>query len=224
MFITFEGMDGSGKTTQARRTVEFLIDLGFDVLYTREPGGTPIGDQVRTILLDNMENTEMDPRTELLLFCASRAQLVAEKITPHLEGGGIVICDRYIDSTFAYQGYGHGLNLKALKNVVSFATGGLLPDLTIFLDIDPDDAIKRRAQGTLFGEDWNRLDNMELEFHRRVYKGYQELILSEPARFEKISAIGQIDEIQDRIRRMLVEWLGLPHTQLHLEKNGKHHD
>lgn len=224
MFITFEGMDGSGKTTQARRTVEFLTQRGFNVLYTREPGGTPIGDQIRAVLLDNMENTEMNPRTELLLFCSSRAQLVAETITPHLEGGGIVICDRYIDSTFAYQGYGHGLNLRALKNVVSFATGGLLPDLTIFMDIDPDEAISRRAQGTLFGEDWNRLDNMDLEFHRRVYKGYQELILSEPARFQKISAVGEIDEVQDRIRHMLVEWLGLPHKQLHIENNGNHHD
>lgn len=210
MFITFEGMDGSGKTTQARLTVEFLKSCGYDVLYTREPGGTAIGDQVRTILLDNMENTEMHARTELLLFCASRAQLVAEVITPHLENGGVVVCDRYIDSTFAYQGYGHGLNLTALKSVIQFATGGLLPDVTVFLNIDPEAALNRRAAGTLFGEAWNRLDDMEIDFHKRVYKGYRELILASPARFQEVDAIGTADQVQQRIKGILAEWLEIP--------------
>lgn len=209
MFISFEGVDGSGKTTQARQTVQFLQERGYDVLMTREPGGTPIGDQVRGILLDNMENTEMHPRTELLLFSASRAQLVTEHIMPHLEKGGIVICDRYIDSTFAYQGYGHGLNLKALRSVIDFATGGLKPDLTLFMDIDPDEALRRRAQATLFGEAWNRLDDMDLPFHRRVYKGYRELILNEPARFQSVDATADPDTIQGQIRHVLAEWLEL---------------
>jgi len=207
MFITFEGVDGSGKSTQARLTGDFLAQLGFDVLTTREPGGTPIGDQVRGILLDNMENTEMHARTELLLFCASRAQLIAEKISPHLEKGGIVLCDRYIDSTLAYQGFGHGLNLKALKNVINFATGGLLPDVTLFLDITPEQSLRRRAKGTLFGEDWNRLDDMDLSFHKKVYKGYRELILAEPARFVSINADDSPENIQESIRKTLTEWI-----------------
>ncbi|GAB4332782.1 MAG: dTMP kinase [Phototrophicales bacterium] len=210
MFITFEGMDGSGKTTQAKLTVQFLKSCGYDVLYTREPGGTTISDQIRAILLDNMENTHMHARTELLLFCASRAQLVAEVIIPHLEAGGVVVCDRYIDSTFAYQGYGHGLNLNALKSVVQFATGGLLPDVTIFLDIDPETALNRRAAGTLFGEAWNRLDDMAMEFHQRVYKGYRELLLSSPARFQEVDATGTIEQVQKRIQTLLAEWLEIP--------------
>jgi dTMP kinase len=210
MFITFEGVDGSGKTTQAQRTAAYLKQCGYDVLYTREPGGTFIGDQVRAVLLDNMENTAMHARTELLLFCASRAQLVAELINPHLERGGIVVCDRYVDSTVAYQGYGHGLNLKMLRHVLNFATGGLLPDVTLYLEITPEDALKRRAEATLFGADWNRLDDMDLEFHRRVYKGYRELLLAEPARFVEIDAIGTPVAVQGAIRKALSEWLELP--------------
>lgn len=210
MFITFEGVDGSGKSTQARLLAAYLESRGYDVLLTRDPGGTPISDQIRGILLDNMENLEMHARTELLLFCASRAQLVAEVITPHLESGGVVIADRFIDSTYAYQGYGHGLNLKALRSIINFATGGLLPDVTLFLDIDPETALRRRAEGTLFGEDWNRLDDMTLDFHRRVYKGYNELILAEPARFVKISASGSEAGIQRALRRALAEYIDLP--------------
>jgi dTMP kinase len=209
MFITFEGVDGSGKSTQARLTADYLRQCQYNVLLTREPGGTEIGDQVRTILLDNMENVDMHARTELLLFCASRAQLVEQVLVPHLEGGGVVICDRYIDSTYAYQGYGHGLNLKSLRRVVEFATGGLLPDVTLFLDITPEAALRRRASGTLFGEAWNRLDDMALEFHRRVYKGYREMILSEPARFVTVPAEGSAEAVQGDIRRALSEYLDL---------------
>ena len=157
-----------------------------------------------------VHDTEMHAHTELLLFCASRAQLVAELITPHLKRGGIVICDRYVDSTFAYQGYGHGLNLEALRNVVNFATGGLLPDVTIYLEITPKVALERRAKGMLFGETWNRLDDMAMAFHERVYKGYRELILKEPARFAEISADDTEEAIQAAIRRTLAEWLKLP--------------
>jgi dTMP kinase len=210
MFITFEGVDGSGKSTQARLTADYLRHCGHDVLLTREPGGTPIGDQIRGILLDNMDNVDMHARTELLLFCASRAQLVGQVIAPHLKAGGVVICDRYIDSTYAYQGYGHGLSLKALRQVVSFATNNLLPDVTLYLEITPEVALQRRASGTLFGEDWNRLDDKELEFHRRVYRGYRELLLQEPARFIEVGANREQHAIQADIRRALAEWLDLP--------------
>lgn len=216
MFITFEGMDGSGKTTQIRKTAAYLRECGFEVLLTREPGGTSIGDQVRGVLLkqaesgeDEMQNATMHPHTELLLFCASRAQLVAEVIRPHLERGGLVICDRYIDSTYAYQGYGHGLDLKALKSIVTFATGGLLPDLTMYLDITPEDSLKRRAAASLFGEEWNRLDDMEMAFHQRVYKGYKALMKKEPKRWARINASDSVAQVQHNIISALNEHLGL---------------
>lgn len=224
MFISFEGVDGSGKSTQAHLAADFLRQCGHDVILTREPGGTPIGDQIRAVLLDKMENTEMDARTELLLFCASRAQLVAEVITPHLKRGGIVICDRYIDSTFAYQGYGHGLNLTALRHILDFATGGLLPDLTLYLEITPEIALNRRAKGMLFGETWNRLDDMALAFHERVYRGYRELILKEPARFVEINADDKPDTIQKEIQQTLAEWLKIPDKRKSgTNKNGMNH-
>jgi len=216
MFITFEGMDGSGKTTQIRKTAAYLRECGFEVLLTREPGGTSIGDQVRGVLLkqaengeDEMQNATMHPHTELLLFCASRAQLVAEVIRPHLERGGMIICDRYIDSTYAYQGYGHGLDLKALKSIVTFATGGLLPDLTMYLDITPEDSLKRRAAASLFGEEWNRLDDMEMAFHQRVYKGYKALMKKEPKRWARINASDSVAQVQHNIISALNEHLGL---------------
>lgn len=189
MFITFEGTEGSGKTTQIKETYAALRDKGYDVLLTREPGGTPIGDQIRTILLDNLDNTEMQPRTELLLFCASRAQIVGELIRPTLGKGTIVLCDRYADSTLAYQGYGHGLPVPDLQQILQFATGGLKPNLTIYLDISPEKGLERRRRGTIFNnEDWNRLDDMEIAFHHRVYAGYQTIMKDDPERFLRINS------------------------------------
>ena len=146
MFITFEGPEGSGKTTQIPQIVQFLGEAGYTVFSTREPGGTSIGDQIRQVLLAN-KNTEMHPRSEILLFQASRAQLVEQEIQPRLERGEIVLCDRYADSTIAYQGYGHRVDLAQLRSIVDFATGGLKPDLTLLLDLDvadrPDTPPKR---------------------------------------------------------------------------------
>jgi dTMP kinase len=137
MFITFEGPDGSGKTLQMKPTVKFLRSCGHTVYPAREPGGTSIGDQVREILM-KMENTSMLPRTETLLFCAARAQLVEEVIQPHLAKGEIVLLDRYADSTLAYQGYGHQNDIDLIRKVLDFATGGLYPDLTFLFDLDPE--------------------------------------------------------------------------------------
>jgi len=188
MFITFEGTEGSGKTTQIKEVYAALKDIGYQVRLTREPGGTSIGDQIRTILLDNMNNTNMQPRAELLLFCASRAQLVGEVIRPWLAEGCIVLCDRYADSTLAYQGYGHGLPVDDLKRILQFATDGLYPDLTVYLDIAPERGIERRRRGQFNGEDWNRLDALELAFHQRVYDGYQTIIAEDQKRFMRINA------------------------------------
>lgn len=208
MFITFEGIDGSGKSTQAKLLYARLREAGYDVLLTREPGGTPIGDQIRTILLDNMDNTAMHPSAELLLFCASRAQLVNERIRPHLASGGIVLCDRYADSTLAYQGYGHGLDIKTLQQLLNFATGGLKPDITVYLELDPAIGLGRRRKARLFeSEDWNRLDDMELAFHRRVYAGYQALIAQSPRRWLPLDAQGDEASVQEALWDALVKKL-----------------
>src|SRR5258708_19578601 len=175
MFITFEGPDGSGKSTQIPLLVRHLAARTLNVIAVREPGGTSIGDQVRQVLHD-LNNDAMDPHAELLLYSASRAQLVAEVIRPQLERGGIVIWDRYADSIYAYQGYGRGLDLAALRQITEFATGGLIPDLTLFLDIDPEHGLNRRsAEG-----EWNRMDALALDFHRRVRDGYLALIAAHP--------------------------------------------
>jgi dTMP kinase len=183
VFITLEGPEGSGKTRQLPELVDFLRADGYQVLATREPGGTPIGDQIRGVLSD-LNNTAMQPRTEILLFQASRAQLVDQMILPCLKSGGIVVCDRYADSTLAYQGFGHRIDLEQLQAIVNFATQGLKPDLTLLLDIDVSEGLKRKARG---GE-WNRLDAYDLEFHERVRQGYLELARNEPWRWVIIDA------------------------------------
>ncbi len=209
MFISIEGLDGSGKTTQAQRLYDWLRLRGHDVLLTREPGGTPIGEQIRALLHD-LDNTAMQPATELLLYNASRAQLVAEELRPQLESGGIALCDRYADSTLAYQGYGHGQDLERLRGVIDAATGGLQPDVTIFLDIAPQTALERRRMASLFGEEWNRLDDFELAFHQRVYDGYQALAAAEPQRWLCVDAQRSILDVQAALRKALAERLPQP--------------
>ena len=170
MFITLEGPEGSGKTSHIPFLVEFLQAKGYTVFATREPGGTSIGEQIRDVL-HNLNNTEMHPRTETLLFQAARAQFVEEVVKPRLARGEIVLSDRYADSTLAYQGYGHQQNLDEVRALIRYATGGLLPDLTLLLDLDVETGLQRRANG---GE-WNRLDAYQLDFHRRVREGYLHL-------------------------------------------------
>jgi len=198
MFITFEGPDGSGKTTQVQQTVVSLRSQGYDVLLTREPGGTAIGDQIREVL-HNLDNTDMHPRAELLLYNASRAQLVEEAIRPQLAKGGLVVCDRFYDSTLAYQGYGHQLDLETLRTIITFATGGLKPDVTIYLDISPEDGLQRRLSAVAKGEEWNRLDDMEMAFHRRVREGYHQLIAAEPERWVCIDGAQPLEKVQAEI-------------------------
>jgi dTMP kinase len=201
MFITFEGPDGSGKTSQVAPLVDFLCKQGYNVLATREPGGTSIGDQIRAIL-SNLENTEMHPRTEILLFCSSRAQLVEQIIRPYLLSGGIVICDRFADSTLAYQGYGHGVDLDTLRYLLKFATDNLKPDLTILFDIDAEAGLRRRK---INGSEWNRLDAYHLAFHQRVHHGYHELAKSEPQRWRIIDASQKQDVIQSVLRQIILQ-------------------
>jgi dTMP kinase len=202
MFITLEGPEGSGKTSQIGPLAEFLRQQGYDVLTTREPGGTPIGDQIRAVL-HSLDNTAMQPRTETLLFQAARAQLVEQVIRPHLQRGGIVISDRYADSTLAYQGYGHGLPLEQVQVVIGFATGGLKPDLTLLLDVDVEVGLQRRSKG---GE-WNRLDAYALDFHRRVRQGYHQLAQADPQRWVIVDAAQVSERVQDALRQVIMERL-----------------
>lgn len=199
MFITLEGPDGSGKTSQIPRLAEALRAAGYEVVTTREPGGTQIGDQIRKVLFD-LDNKDMHPRSEILLFQASRAQLVEEVIRPALAAGKLVLCDRYADSTMAYQGHGHGIDLKQLGEIVRFATGGLKPDLTLFLDISVEEGLRRRDAGG----DWNRLDDYNPIFHERVYKGYLELIAAEPGRWERVNAARSPDQIAADLERIVL--------------------
>ena len=202
MFITLEGPEGSGKTMQLPKLAEYLRQSGFDVLTTREPGGTSISEQIRTVL-HNLENKEMNPRTEILLFQASRAQLVEQVIRPHLAKGGIVVSDRYADSTLAYQGYGHQIEIEPLRVLVTFATGGLKPDLTILLDVDVEVGLRRKE---LKGE-WNRLDAYDLDFHQRVRQGYLRLIQEEPERWVLVDASQPPKQVQSDMRRVVAERL-----------------
>ena len=202
MFITFEGPEGCGKTSQIVQLAETLSQAGYDVLSTREPGGTQIGDRIREVLLD-LHNTDMHNRTEILLFQASRAQLVEQVIRPHLAKGGIVLCDRYADSTIAYQGYGYKTDLELLRGIVNFATGRLVPDLTVLLDLRVEIGLQRRAGGG----SWNRLDALELAFYERVRQGYQQLARIEPQRWVIINAEQPPEHVQMNIREVVLQRL-----------------
>lgn len=205
MFITLEGPEGAGKTTQLRALADFLRGCGHDVVTTREPGGTPIGDQIRHVLHDTA-NAAMSPTAELLLYAASRAQLVAEVIQPALAAGRVVLCDRYADSTMAYQGYGRGLDRDALAALTAIATGGLRPDLTLLLDLDVARGLARRRDE---GEEMNRLDLETIEFHRRVRAGYLALAAAEPARWQLIDADRPPAAIQADLRRLVLDRLSV---------------
>lgn len=202
MFITFEGPEGSGKSSQLPALASFIASRGYDVVSTREPGGTRIGNQIREILM-RMDNTELHPRTEILLFQAARAQLIEELILPSLAAGKVILCDRYGDSTLAYQGYGHGLDLDRLKMILEFATSGLKPDLTILLDVDVMVGLKRKKAK----EEWNRMDAFELSFHERVRKGYHELVSQEPARWKIVDASQSQEQVQEDIRQIVLDAL-----------------
>ena len=203
MFITLEGPDGSGKSMQVPELAEFIHHLGYNVFTTREPGGTFIGDQIREVIM-RMDNKSMNPRTEILLFCAARAQIVAEVIKPQLEKGVVVISDRYADSTLAYQGYGHGIDLETLQVILAFATGGLTPDLTLLLDVDAQTGLARRQRS---GGEWNRLDDYHLAFHQRVQQGYHKLVQADPQRWVRIDASLPPQKVQQHLQEAVLQRL-----------------
>jgi dTMP kinase len=200
MFITLEGPDGSGKTSHMQPLAEWLEGQGYRVQTAREPGGTLISEQIRNIIHD-LENTAMHPRTETLLYQAARAQIVEQVLRPKLAAGWIVLCDRYADSTLAYQGYGHQQNLDEVRALVRYATGGLAPDLTLLLDVDVKTGLSRRQKS---GGEWNRLDAYQLEFHQRVREGYLELARQEPGRWVLVDAGQAWEKVQNELRKVIL--------------------
>jgi len=197
MFITFEGPDGSGKTTQIKMLADYLESRGKPVLLTREPGGTVISEEIREVILAK-KNLGMQHETEALLFSAARAQIVSELIRPALAEGKIVLCDRYADSTMAYQGYGLGLDREALRAITQFATDGLVPDVTFYIDVPVQVGLARRHRG-----ETNRLDQKAAEYHQRVREGFRQLVQAEPHRWIVIDGTQAIDDVQQEIRKEL---------------------
>jgi dTMP kinase len=208
VFITFEGIEGSGKSTQITQIANYLSAHDRTVVLTREPGGTAIGDQVRKILLDPA-NTALDPKAELLLYAAGRAQHVVQLIRPALIAGKVVLCDRFSDATLAYQGYGRGLDLELIRSLDRMATDGLRPDLTILLDIEAAAGLARargrNSRGGFEGE--ARFENEHLSFHERVRRGYLELARQEPCRFHVVDASPAPDVIQNELRQIIADVL-----------------
>lgn len=192
IFITFEGGEGSGKTTMMARLSEYLSGKNIPYLITREPGGIDIAEKIRSIIL-NPEHTAMDARTEALLYAAARRQHLVEKVIPALEEGQIVLCDRFVDSSLAYQGYARGLGIEEVRSINLFATEGLAPDLTLYFDVDPDIGLARIAANQ--GREFNRLDMENRLFHDKVRAGYLELVENEPERIKVIDASLSPDEV-----------------------------
>lgn len=204
IFITIEGPEGAGKTTITQMLGKALQQEGYQVLLTREPGGVPISEQIREVIL-NKDNTAMDSRTEALLYAAARRQHLVEVVMPELERGGIVLCDRFIDSSLAYQGHARGLDIEEVYNINKFAIGDMMPDATLFFDIDPEEGL-RRIQSN--GErEVNRLDLEALDFHKKVCEGYQFIINRWKERFIIVDAGRTIDEVFEETKASLLDFL-----------------
>ncbi len=206
-FITFEGIDGSGKSTQLRLLANFLRSQGCEVLATREPGGTPVGLRLRAALLD--AQGQVDPLTELLVFAADRAQHVRRVLRPALEAGEIVLSDRYADATIAYQGSGRGFSPELISEIVALATEGLKPDLTLLFDLSVEESGARtRRRSEKYSKDkGDRLDTETTEFHTRVREAYLRLAAQEPERFRIIKTDGSVEETQLRVNEIVVQFL-----------------
>ncbi|MTJ13229.1 dTMP kinase [Anabaena sp. UHCC 0187] len=202
-FIVFEGVEGCGKTTQMQLCSQWLESLNISVVLTREPGGTELGKDLRALLLEKSPNRPIGEVTELLLYAADRAQHIEEELKPNLATGKFILCDRYIDSTIAYQGYGRGLNMSIINQLNQIATGGLASDLTIWLDVDVEVGLSRkRGQAKL-----DRIEQETIAFHRRVQQGYTELAASNPSRILRIDGSGSQDFVQQSIQEILQQRL-----------------
>ena len=198
MFITFEGGEGCGKSTQIKLLAQALEQRGYQVLQVREPGGTAVGERVREVLLAK-ESEGLDPVAELMLYEAARAQIVSQVIRPALASGKVVLCDRFYDSTLAYQGYGRGLDVQLIRSLNAAATGGLAPNMTVLLAIDPAEGLAR-AKGVTGGDgEGDRIEAAGLAFHQRVWQGFAAVAQEEPERVAVIGAAGSIDEVHEAV-------------------------
>ncbi|SFM51350.1 dTMP kinase [Gracilibacillus orientalis] len=204
MFITFEGGEGAGKTTILNRLAQRLTEEGYQVINTREPGGIPIAERIRDIILDT-KNTMMDARTEALLYAAARRQHLVEKVEPALQEGKIVLCDRFVDSSLAYQGAARGLGVEEVFQINQFAIADQMPDLTLFFDILPEEGLKRINKNT--EREQNRLDLESLSFHQKVYEAYQQLLVKFPDRIERINANFDIIEVEEQSYKQIKAYL-----------------
>jgi dTMP kinase len=202
IFITFEGPDGAGKTT----IINMVANQLQNVLLTREPGGIDIAEQIRRVILDK-ENTAMDPRTEALLYAAARRQHLIEKVKPALKAGSVVLCDRFVDSSLAYQGYARGLGIDEVLSINQFAIEQMMPDLTIYFDIEPELGLKRINRNK--GREINRLDLENLDFHQKVREGYHQIIDRFPDRIVKIDASGTLDEVFQKTFQIVSDMLNM---------------
>lgn len=210
IFLSFEGIDGCGKTTQLEGMARRLRAAGCEPVIAQEPGGTRLGNRIRALLLD-AANAELQPIPELLLYFASRAQNIAEVIRPALEAGRVVLCDRFTDATAAYQGYGRGLGLQTVRQIEEIACPGVKPDLTFWLDIDPETGVARarRRNNARNGEE-SRMEQEGFEFYAKVRQGYMEIHQAEPRRVRRIDAAGSVEDVARRIDEAAASVLGLP--------------
>lgn len=205
IFISLEGIEGCGKSTQSKLLAQYFTELGYSVILTREPGGTPIGEKIRDLLLDP-KNDNMASITELLLYLASRAQHIKEVIIPALSAGKVVICERFNDATLAYQGYARGLDLERIYRLTNMVTCGLEPDITIILDLNVEDGLTRAEKR---GNHKDRLEGEDIIFHNKVRQGYHDIARKWTKRVKLIDASGAIDEVQTRIRKSIKESIRL---------------
>lgn len=218
-FITFEGIDGSGKSTQLRLLANFLKQAGCEVLLTREPGGTPVGNRLRAALLDAQE--EVDPLTELLVFAADRAQHVRRVLRPALELGQVVFSDRYADATAAYQGAGRGFSPELISEIIQLATEGLKPDLTLLFDLPVEDSTTRTQRRTNGVRRGDRLDSENAEFHTRVREAYLQLAQAEPERIKVVQTNQPLELTHERVKEIVLPFLRSRGHVCHYEREAR---
>ncbi|MCM3635910.1 MULTISPECIES: dTMP kinase [Paenibacillus] len=204
-FITLEGNEGAGKSSIVEMAAQYLSSKGLEVITSREPGGIAIAEQIRSVILDK-NNTMMDGRTEALLYAAARRQHYIEKISPSLQDGKTIICDRFIDSSLAYQGHARGLGIDEILSINEFAVDGMFPDLTLYLDVDPEIGLQRIRENE--NREVNRLDLESLSFHHKVREGYLEVVNRFPERIVKINANEQLNAVFEEVKRVFDQYLG----------------
>jgi dTMP kinase len=204
IFITFEGPDGAGKTTILNMLSEEFREKGIEAVFTREPGGIRIAEQIREVIL-NKENTEMDSRTEALLYAAARRQHIVEKVIPALNEGKLIICDRFIDSSLAYQGFAREIGIDDVYSINMFAIDGVMPEVTLYFDIEPERGLMRISGND--GREVNRLDLEKMDFHLKVQQGYKHLIDKFPERIKVINADQSLDDVYRDVKEVLIPYL-----------------